>query len=425
MVQEQVCPQCSAAIPTDPRYVAWCEGCGWNLQPHQPDRPRTLFAATYAGMGARLGQSLFDELAHVQSPAPGPTRSLILAAALATAVHAVTLLCALLGVWLIWAQWFNVFALLGGVLLIGIAWILLPRPPAYPEHPLPSERFPALYGIADLVADTVQAPQPDALVITTRFNASYSRAGWCRRHVLRLCLPLIAMLDDRQAVALIAHELAHAVNGDATRGLLIGSAVEALSRWYMLLTPTRSMMRTRGIAGLATMVTNLFLHLLSQLVRFIASGMSHLLWHNAQRAEYFADHLAARVAGTEAVLALLDTLQLDKMVDLSVQRTAMAIGSGDLFGDLREQHGAMPAYEWKRLRAIARLEASRLDATHPPTGFRMRLLEARPIMLPTVTLPGTTWRAAQQELAMLEAPSPRGLSMATERASTVKRATPA
>lgn len=132
--------------------------------------------------------------------------------------------------------------------------------------------------------------------------------------------------------------------------------------------------------------------------------MSHLLWRTPQRGEYLADHLSAQVAGTEAALALLETLHLDTMVTLSVQRTAMAAGSGGLFADLRAQHDAMPPQEWKRLRAVAQLEASRLDATHPPTGFRVRLLEARTIMLPTVALPGTTWRAAQDELARLEAP---------------------
>lgn len=62
----------------------------------------------------------------------------------------------------------------------------------------------------------------------------------------------------------------------------------------------------------------------------------------------------------------------------------------------------MPEHEWKRLRAVARLEASRLDATHPPTAYRVGLLEARTVAVASVHLPGTIWRAAQDEIARLE-----------------------
>lgn len=401
---ESVCPQCGATIPPAHGYVGWCDRCNWNVQPHQPDRPQTLVGSLYVGLGDRFGRSLFEELAHAQSLEPGFTPSLALAAILAVAVHAITLILALGGLWLIVAHWFNLFALLGGLLFLGMAWYLAPRPPAFPRHVLARDRYSALYGIADRVADALHAPRPDAIVVATRFNAGYGRSGWRRRHVITLGLPLLAILDDRQTVALIAHELAHAVNHDTARTALVGSALGALGRWYFLLIPARSATRSYGIAHLATMFAHLVQHLLAILVRLVALAMSHLLFRASQRAEYLADHLAAQVAGTEAMLSLLAVLQLGSLVEFTVQRTSMNVGSGDLFADLRERVTSMPARERQRLRAVAHLEASRLDATHPPTGFRVRLLEARPIALPAVTLPGTVWREAQEELAQFEQP---------------------
>ena len=55
--------------------------------------------------------------------------------------------------------------------------------------------------------------------------------------MLRLGVPLLTILDGQEVVALVGHELAHQVNGDATRGLVVGTALETLRRWYYAFTP--------------------------------------------------------------------------------------------------------------------------------------------------------------------------------------------
>ena len=241
------------------------------------------------------------------------------------------------------------------------------------------------------------------IAITTEFNASYSRVGWRRRQVLRLGLPLLAVLDEQEATALLAHELAHAVNGDATTGFVVGSALYSLAQWHMMLRPDafdRHVSRQRYV-GIAAMLSNLFTTALAALVGLGISLLSHLLWRDSQRAEYLADSLAARAAGTEATLSLLDKMHLGA-TSHGIAQSLAASGGGDFFDALRLRSDAMPEHEWKRLRAMATLEASRLDATHPPTALRIALLEARPVSAPSVRLTGTLWRDVCAELARLE-----------------------
>jgi heat shock protein HtpX len=350
---------------------------------------------------------MFEQLVHAPSLAPAVTRPLFLAGALSAIIHGITLLSLVLGVWLIAGHWFNLFATLGGALLIWLAWVLRPRLSKIPEHPLARTDCPGLYGIADTVTQALKTRPVTAIAITPDFNAAYGCAGWRRRHVLHLGLPLLSVLDEQETVALLGHELAHAVNGDATTGFFVGSAITTLARWHVLVYPDRIMLRTQYQRGITTVFANLILVCLAGLIRFIASVLTHLLWRDAQRAEYLADYLAAQVAGTEATLSMLDKMHLGRMVTGVAQRWAISTDPGDLFGELRELASTMPEHERRRLRAVARLEASRLDASHPPTAFRVALLEQRPIAVPAVHLPGTLWRTAQDEMRRLEPPVQR------------------
>lgn len=179
----------------------------------------------------------------------------------------------------------------------------------------------------------------------------------------------MAVLDEQEATALLAHELAHAVNGDATTGFMVGSARYSLGQWHMMLRPNafdRRMSRQRYV-GIAAMLSNLFTTALAALVGLGISLLSHLLWCDSQWAAYLADSLAGRAAGTEAMLSLLDKMHLGTTAHGIAQSLAASDG-GDFFDALRRRSAAMPEHEWKRLRAMATLEAPRLDATHRAAG---------------------------------------------------------
>jgi Zn-dependent protease with chaperone function len=161
----------------------------------------------------------------------------VLAFLLTGMVHALTLALALGGALMIVNTWFSLGPALLGALMLGIAWVLRPRIGGLEATPLTRSEAPALYRLLDRVAQATEHPPIDALVVDATFNASYTRVGLRGRPVLSLGLPLLAVLDPQQKVALMAHEMAHGVNGDPVRSLFVGSAVDALQAWYNLLHP--------------------------------------------------------------------------------------------------------------------------------------------------------------------------------------------
>jgi heat shock protein HtpX len=250
-----------------------------------------------------------------------------------------------------------------------------------------------------LVAGALKARSPSAIIFTSRFNASYSSFGWRRTPILELGLPLLAILDEAEFVALLAHELAHQVNGDATKSVFVGSALNTLGRWYRALAPGRLVLHGQGFLSLAAVGSRVVMRMLAAIIRMHAAILSHFLWRDAQRAEYLADHLAAKLAGTQAMLSLLDKLQLEGLLSGAIGRAARNPERADLFLDLREQVLVIPNREWRRIRRIGHLETPQLDATHPPTGYRITLLEAHPLPEQPSLLGGALWQQFRQELA--------------------------
>jgi Zn-dependent protease with chaperone function len=190
-----------------------------------------------------------------------------------------------------------------------------------------------------------------------------------------LGLPLVTVLSPAERVALVAHELAHGRNGDSRRGLFVGSAVQGLVELYELLAPSG------GESALDVLHAAVFWPL-SRPILWLLHLESHLLLQDAQRAEYLADALAAEVAGTDAVVALSESLLL----------------APSFFTELDDMVGRVDSRERDRRRRIARLESSRLDATHPPTALRIELLEQRPRLSASVRLSPDSSAAIDAEL---------------------------
>lgn len=55
----QECPECGSRLAADPRFVAWCQECDWNLDP-APPKPETRLQALLSVRADRLARRLFD-----------------------------------------------------------------------------------------------------------------------------------------------------------------------------------------------------------------------------------------------------------------------------------------------------------------------------------------------------------------------------
>src|SRR5262249_4564646 len=105
-----------------------------------------------------------------------------------------------------------------------------------------------------------------------------------------------------------------------------------------------------------------------------------------QRAEYHADELAARVAGTEAAVSLLDLLAAG---DAMASTMRVAARNGDEVPEVRARASSVRATialqrAWRR--QLSTREEASLFSSHPPTGLRARLLESRPWQPSVVTV---------------------------------------
>jgi Zn-dependent protease with chaperone function len=397
-VSSQACPECGASLPLDPRYVTWCHGCGWNLRGPEAQEAEGRFERLLASVGRRLGDRMANELAESGRLEPRLTPSRAAAYAIAVLVHAFALGLVVAGIWLLVEG--SLFPKIAGGLLLGLAYLMRPRLGRRArENRVARADAPALYAYADEVAQSVGARPPHVIVLSTDFNASWSVRGLRRERTLELGLPLLAVLDPDEITALVAHELAHGRNGDATRGLVVGSAIAGLSELYFALTAEEG--GGNADLELVELVAKPFAWLLAQPIRLVLLLELHLTLQDARRAEYLADRIAARVAGPRAQIGLDEKLMLAGSLETAVQRFAHAQDAlgGDVFDAMRAAVADVPERERERRRRLARLEGTRLGATHPPTAKRIELIERLTPSEREVRLDAERWEAILAELA--------------------------
>lgn len=398
---ERTCPECSAAVPALAGYPDWCDRCGWNLKPPALPRPvETRFERLAERLGRSAGQRMARELREADKLAPRMTPAKLAAYAIAAGVHLTTAALVLGGAAAVVLGFPNPILMMVGALWLGIGVIVRPRAGEMPEGEV-VEAAPALLGLVGRIAAQLDRPPPDAVVVSSSFNASWSVVGLRRRRVLELGLPLLAALAPGERVAVIGHELAHDRNGDSRRSLLLFSALDALNRLAFVLRPTGDR-RLANLFGPVEFIADFVVWLLSRPVDGLLWLEARLLLRDSQRAEYLADELAARVAGTTATVALHERLLLASAMQLAVQHASAAGPDIDVLARVREAVQTVPERERLRRRRVARLEETRLEATHPPTGMRIALLEDRPPLPAAVSLSDVESARIDAELAPLE-----------------------
>jgi heat shock protein HtpX len=245
-------------------------------------------------------------------------------------------------------------------------------------------QFPTLYQTVNKVAAFLGTSKVDKIILNARFNASVAQFGWRGKKVLWLGLPLFCILTTEEKIALLGHELGHCVNGDPNRSLVVGTALNYLREWYKTLYPEAIWPRATRRLGygrmsiivlLSAVITNILSLWLANLAKLGIFILSHLLWRDKQRAEYYADSLAAKVGGTEAALGLLQKLHYSSTFELALQQFALRPQNANFFNELLQQMAQVPPRELARISRVERLAQSRLDNTHPPTANRIELLQ--------------------------------------------------
>ena len=407
--KEKRCPDCGEPLISHPDYRSWCPACDWNVLPKEEEAEELPpYERLYRRLGDRMAADLFKKVAEQHNLTPNVSAARLISILLALSIHVATLLLVILALVLLYVGWPRLPMVLLALLALGIAWLIRPRLTPKPERYLTRADLPALFGLVDRISQQLSAPAVAGIVLTPEFNASYGVGGVPPQPFLKLGLPLLSLLDDQEKVALLSHEIAHGVNGDPTRGFLVGMALESLSWWAYILRPEAIFNSGDGsiqglLFGLLLVPLMVTMLLLSKLSEAMLRLLLYLLFYDSQRAEYYADRLAADVAGSKAARSLIDTFHYSRLFQTLTHTFVTNNPAASVFDAFKTAADALPQGEIERLRRADQLTQSRLDVTHPPTNFRQEMLARRGEVPPSLTLSTEEADAVATELAAHEA----------------------
>jgi Zn-dependent protease with chaperone function len=387
------CPECGWSGEFETRFPAWCLECTHGAETDQPAKPPKFFERRRKAAAARRSTKLYNRLVSAGQLRPtGLLRFSVLSFALL--IHLTTLAILATGIGLMALRPHAVRGWLGGPLLVVLAVWIRPRVPAWDKHTrrcTPADA-PQFFALLDEIADLLGADRIAAVSFEPVCSAGVTALGLRRRRVLIIGVPLWEVLTPQERVAVLAHEAAHSVNSDVEYGHIVGSALGTLRRWYAMTHPltyvTRhSKLRTRNLVDLV-----LPFHLLH-------AGAVAMLRRSKPRAEYTADHLAAGVASTEAACAAFERLTTAKAATAVLARAVRAAVPSHPWRIVREYAAALPEHERRRLALLDERAGVAIDATHPPTHLRIKMLRERPALPARLTLTAERSAALDAEVA--------------------------
>jgi Zn-dependent protease with chaperone function len=245
------CPECGEPVLAAQHHPAWCPACEWGVISPNEQRA-SFFRSRLDRWSARQAESLFQQVSGSAVNRPGWSLARVASYALAVCVHAVMLALIGIGIWLILGI-SSVPSIVLGLFALLLAFEVRPRLGNLRKlkHVRRREDAPVLFALLDQVAAEAGAKPVHAVLADGNWNASYLAIGWRGRRVVTLGLPLWDALPADQKVALLGHEFAHGVNGDARHGGIVGTSVATLARLYAMFQPGRKFHRTsRGSVGL-------------------------------------------------------------------------------------------------------------------------------------------------------------------------------
>ncbi|WP_204032884.1 M48 family metallopeptidase [Micromonospora qiuiae] len=413
------CPRCGTPTVSQLDATAWCPSCEWNLEAYDAGRSRPVFGWGWVDRRAhrlayRMTREHFDRLVKrpIGATGAGAARALTIAASVLLLSGVAAL--AVTGAWLA-VRSFPSLTLLPGLALLGVAYVLRPRFGRLdPElEVLSRQRAPELFALVDEVATALGAPAPQVIGVDGELNAYAGQIGLRQRRVLCLGLPYWGSLGPQERVALLGHELGHFVNGDPRRMVLTQPAFRTLGDAADLLRPmdTGHLVRPGVKPVLGMLFSGSLLErlgaalgrvLLGTLSRLFAAGhlvLVCLALRESQRAEYLADEMSAKVAGSDGTARLLDsTLRLESMA-LAVRRESLAGHGPDRWRAAVAESLAAAADRLPQLRQLSVREEASLFASHPPTGLRRQMLASRDWHDPLVVLTEARAERIDAELA--------------------------
>ena len=355
-------------------------------------------------LNQRFGKSIRDEvlsdIANARFEKPGRVR---LAAQLtAVAISTTPYVVALAGLAVLAFGYPNIPGLLMGALIFAAGIYLRPSARRNTQLTLSEKEAPTLFRLFDEISNHLESPKITGFHLNGEFNAYMAQFGKNER-VVGIGAPLWLSFDGAERLAVLAHELAHLANNDPRRYNFTGAAMETLGRWSELFVPpavidhesnTRVVIDDRDFIG---QIVGGFLGGIISTIEFL---YEKLIFAESQRAEYLADSKAATIAGAPAMQSTLKQLILS---DLAYERLGKIYYDGRKHVPVFEEMARAVACPEKdraaKLIGEAAAESHTVEASHPPTRYRLEVVAAIDHSPPKISAAGIDWQQIDKELS--------------------------
>lgn len=387
-------------MPVNPGFVTWCSSCNWNVNPDQVHVKETLIERLNRRIGEKAMKSVQDEVMYQEEMKHPWTMSKLAAYGLATLIHSLALVCFYQAIMsLLFPRTLGGFVI--GMVCAYISYYLFPKFGRLPKRLLERNQYPAIHRLMELITEKMQTKPMDLIAESRDYNAYFSEAALFRKKVVAIGMPLFSVLSTQEKIAILAHEAAHSANRDITRRWYVGWAMNSLAAWYDMIVPSPYDSIFGRLVWLRMKLAGVIFWL------FYLLGIS--VWRESQRAEYYADRLAGTIAGTDAAVSALEKLNYASTYYITVERIAQYRYSKDLFDEFRKMTANVPDREKLRLDRILEIYSARLDATHPPTRYRIEHLRNHRTYAPEVQLDRAFVQELEEEFARAERAMQNGI----------------
>ncbi|WP_298260591.1 M48 family metallopeptidase [uncultured Litoreibacter sp.] len=272
----------------------------------------------------------------------------------------------------------NPLLLFFGGLIVAVGFYVRPRRPTIEGQFFTRDDLPELFSLTDQIAERLGGQPITKVQFGAEFNAhSVERVG---ERVLGIGFALWQILSAEERVALIAHEISHQVNGDQARTGILQAGLHSVAEWHALCGSSR-LVDQEGYYLRESEAEDIF----GRGIMWIFAAAFSQLWVlltrlsflDSQRAEYFADAIATRAAGREAVIGTLRKLSYMPLLHEGYLEMAPSLlPHGTAYFDQLCRHAMTPSEQVRAELGVQMAEEAHcVDMSHPPTVERINFLE--------------------------------------------------
>ena len=281
----------------------------------------------------------------------------------------------LLGAWMILFQSEHLFMIICGIFALIFAYIIHPRPVRRTAKEFDRTGMPELFRLMDAIAAEMGVKTPDAFASNYDFHDYATTYGlFKRRTLIGVGMPLWWLRGDAERIAVLAQQIAHFGNGDPKQDAIVGAAFETTLRWEHILTPPPDPDFHPGVGDL---IAGGIMFVLRLPVRIIGEVLLYLEFGTGQRSVYIADAMAARVAGSDAVVSSIHKNAVEPVAVAAIN--ALYPYDRDqnarVFDVMAAAVADLPDGQRMVLEQRAKAQVARIDQSSAPDGYRIAFVK--------------------------------------------------